>query len=131
MRFFILSFLLIINVSIPAAQDYSIVDFGAVPDARLLARAGTDGNDEVGQGKTMNTSAIQSAIDAAYKKGGGRVIVPEGIFLTGSIILKSGVELHLLDKAVLLGSTNPDHYSKLNRWKALILADGQNNWCGQ
>jgi polygalacturonase len=35
--------------------------------------------------------------------------------------------LHLEEKAVLLGSTNPDHYFKLNRWTALILADSQNN----
>ncbi|HYV90816.1 MAG TPA: glycosyl hydrolase family 28 protein [Chitinophagales bacterium] len=105
----LISFLLI-NQSILLAQDYNILDFGAVPD-----------------GKTMNTSAIQSAIDAAHKKGKGRVIVPEGIFLSGSIILKSNVELHLEEKAVLLGSTNRDHYSKLNRLLSLILADGQNN----
>ena len=75
----------------------------------------------------MNTTAIQSAIDAANKNGGGRVIVPEGIFLTGSIILKSNVELHLEEKAILLGSTNRDHYLKLNRWLSLILADSQSN----
>src|SRR5205085_904539 len=105
-----LSCLLIFNQTILLAQDYNILDYGAVPD-----------------GKTINTTAIQSAIDAAYKNGKGRVIVPEGIFLTGSIILKSNVELHLADKAVLLGSTNPDHYFKLNRWTALILADDQSN----
>ncbi|MBA3649231.1 MAG: glycoside hydrolase family 28 protein [Chitinophagales bacterium] len=110
MRLVILFCFLIFNQHILSAKDYNIVDFGAVPD-----------------GKTMNTSAIQSAIDAASKKGGGQVIIPEGIFLTGNIILKSNVELHLTEKAVLLGSTNPDHYSKLNRWLALILADGQNN----
>src|SRR5215510_16493492 len=99
MRFFLLWCILIISKSLLLAQDYNILNFGAVAD-----------------GKTMSTSAIQSAIDAAYKNGGGRVIVPEGIFLTGSVILKSGVELHLLDKAVLRGSTNPDHYSKLSRW---------------
>lgn len=105
----VISFLLI-NQSILLAQDYNIRDFGAVPDAQ-----------------TMNTSAIQSAIDAANKKGGGRVIIPEGKFLTGSIILKSNVELHLAQNAVLLGSTNPDDYRQLNRWIALLLADGQNH----
>jgi polygalacturonase len=39
--------------------------------------------------------------------------------------LKSGVELHLLEHAVLLGSTDPQHYINLNRWKALVMADGQ------
>ncbi len=92
------------------AKDYNILGYGAKAD-----------------GKTMNTSAIQSAIDAAYKNGGGRVLIPEGIFLTGSIILKSNVELHLEEKAVLLGSTNRDNYFKLNRWLSLILADNQNN----
>ena len=110
-------FLSVFNASL--AQDYNILAYGAKPDARL--------NDEVGQGKTINTTAIQSAIDAANKNGGGRVIIPEGIFLTGSIILKSNVELHLEEKAVLLGSTNRDHYLKLNRWLSLILADNQNN----
>lgn len=117
MRFALLFCCLIINQFILHAQDYNIVDFGAVPDARP-ANSG---------GKTINTAAIQSAIDAVHKKGKGRVIVPEGIFLSGSIILKSNVELHLEEKAILLGSTNPDHYSKLNRWTALILADGQSN----
>lgn len=109
MKSLLSAWLLLINIYFLPAKDYNILDFGALPD-----------------GVTLNTSAIQSAIDAASKKG-GRVIVPEGTFLTGSIILKSGVELHLVDRAVLLGSTNPDHYSKLNRWKALILADGQSN----
>jgi polygalacturonase len=80
-----------------------------------------------GDGITLNTAAIQSAIDDLASKGGGRLIIPEGQFLSGSIILKSGVELHLQQNAVLLGSTNPYHYKGLNRWKALILADGQTN----
>ena len=59
--------------------------------------------------------------------GKGRVVVPKGRFLTGSIVLKSGVELHLLKDAVLLGSLNPDDYSSLKRWKALVLSDHQSN----
>ncbi|MEO6166016.1 MAG: glycosyl hydrolase family 28 protein [Chitinophagales bacterium] len=110
MRFFILPFLLFVNISFLAAQDYNILNFGAVPD-----------------GRTMNTTAIQSAIDAAHNKGEGRVIIPEGKFLSGSIILKSNVELHLAEKAILLGSTNPDHYLKMDRWVAFILADSQSN----
>jgi len=92
------------------AQDYNILDFGAVPD-----------------GKTLNMANIQSAIDAAHKKGGGRVVIPAGRFLSGCLLLKSGVELHLQKGAVLLGSINPDHYFKLNRWKAFIIADSQND----
>ncbi len=92
------------------AQDYNILEFGAVPD-----------------GITLNTSKIQSAIDAAYAHGGGRVVIPKGHFLSGSIVLKTGVELHLVRNAVLLGSTNIEDYIKTNRWKALVMADNQSN----
>ncbi len=80
-----------------------------------------------GDGITINTSNIQSAIDAAAASGGGKVIIPKGEFLTGSVILKTGVELHLKENAVLLASTYPSHYKKINRGPALILADGQEN----
>ena len=78
-----------------------------------------------GDGTFLNTKAIQKAIDDAHQQNGGKVLVPAGTFLTGSIILKSGVELHLEEEAVLLGSTNFFDYQGLNRWLALILADGQ------
>ncbi len=91
-------------------QDFNVLDYGAVPD-----------------GRTLCTSGIQAAIDAAHLYGNGRVVSPAGSFLSGSLVIKSGVELHLLQDAVLLGSTNPDHYIKLNRWKALLLADGEND----
>ena len=93
-----------------SAQEINILDLGAVPD-----------------GKTLNTLAIQSAIDSISQAGGGRVIVPPGTFLTGALNLKSGTHLYLHEDAVLLGSTLPEHYFKLNRWKALIIADGQEN----
>ncbi len=92
------------------SQDYNILHFGAVPD-----------------GKTLNTKSIQSAVDLAHMHGGGRVVIPAGRFLSGTIILKSGVELHVQKEAILLGSTDPAHYIKLNRWKALVMAEGQNN----
>lgn len=82
----------------------------------------------VGDGLTLNTKAIQKAIDEAHAAGGGSVIIPKGRFVSGSIILKSGVELYLEKKAVLLGSTEVADYIKLNRWgKALIMADGASN----
>jgi polygalacturonase len=92
------------------SEEYNIQKFGSV-----------------GDGKTLNTESIQAAIDKATSSGGGKVIIPEGRFLTGSMVLKSDVELHVQKNAVLLGSTNPYHYKNLNRWKALILADGQQN----
>jgi len=87
-------------------QTYNVLDFGAVADA-----------------KTLNTEAIQAAIDAAHTNSGGTVVLPKGIFLSGSIEMKSGVTLHLERDATLLGSTNPRHYRKINNWKALVLAD--------
>jgi len=80
-----------------------------------------------GDGVTLNTLYIQSAIDAASAKGGGKIIIPEGIFLTGRLILKSGVNLYLKKNAVLLGSTNPSYYESIGGREALITADGQNN----
>lgn len=68
----------------------------------------------VGDGVTLNTSAIQAAIDAAEKSGGGTVVLPEGIFSSGSIFLKPGVGLHLEEGGVLQGSQRLDDYPKLN-----------------
>ena len=76
----------------------------------------------------MNTDEIQSAIDSAHKAGGGKVVVPEGVFLSGSIYLKSNVQFHLENDAVLLGSTNPDDYQGVQwLWKGLVLAKGAEN----
>ena len=48
----------------------------------------------VNGGYVLNTKAFADAIDAVSKKGGGKVIIPAGIWLTGPIILKSNLELH-------------------------------------
>ena len=65
-------------------------------------------------GKTLNTIAIQKAIDAAFKNKGGSVVFPKGEFLSGSIQMKSNVSLRLEEGAVLLGSTNPKDYYKMD-----------------
>ena len=65
-------------------MDYSILRYGAVAD-----------------GVTNCAAAIQQAVDAAAAAGGGRVIVPAGRFLSGSVLLKDNVELHLESGAVL------------------------------
>jgi DNA sulfur modification protein DndE len=64
----------------------------------------------VGDGKTMNTDAFHKAIEACAAGGGGRVIVPEGTFLTGPIQLMSEVDLHVERGAVVLFSRNHDDY---------------------
>jgi polygalacturonase len=63
-----------------------------------------------GDGVTLNTDAIAAAIAACVNAGGGRVIVPRGVFLTGPIELKSRVELHLERGALLLFSPKFEHY---------------------
>ena len=64
----------------------------------------------VGDGKHLNTKALQQAIDSCSASGGGTVLVPAGTFLTGSIRLKDNVTLHLSPSAVLLGSQNVADY---------------------
>jgi len=64
----------------------------------------------VGDAKTLNTEAIQRAVDACADAGGGRVVLPGGTFVSGSIFLRSPVEFHLDAGAVLQGSRNMDDY---------------------
>ncbi len=67
-----------------------------------------------GDGVTLDTAAVQGAIDAAHKAGGGRVVLEGGVFKTGTIYLKSHVEFHLSAGAVLLGSDSMDDYNALD-----------------
>jgi len=71
----------------------SILEYGARPD-----------------GKTLNTNAIQRAVDDAYQAGGGTVHVPSGTFLTGRIDLRSRVTLYLDEGCTLRGSTSLNDY---------------------
>ncbi|MGQ1891389.1 glycoside hydrolase family 28 protein [Thermophagus sp. OGC60D27] len=71
----------------------SIVDFGAV-----------------GDGVTDNSEAFAKAIDYVAEKGGGRVIVPRGIWLTGPIIMKSNIDLHVQQGAVVRFSPDFEDY---------------------
>ena len=75
-------------------MTYNVRDFGAV-----------------GDGVTLDTAAIQGAVDACAAAGGGRVTLPAGRYLSGSVFLKSHVELHLEMGAVLRGSTDLDDYN--------------------
>ncbi|MEW5800220.1 MAG: glycosyl hydrolase family 28-related protein, partial [Bacteroidota bacterium] len=74
-------------------RTFSILDFGAKPD-----------------GKTDCTNAFSKAIEECNKKGGGKVVVPAGTFLTGAIRLKSNVNLHVMRDAVVKFSTDPKKY---------------------
>jgi polygalacturonase len=101
------------------AADLNITQFGAV-----------------GDGQTLNTGAIQQAIDACTRQGGGKVVFPAGRFLSGTVVLKDNVTLHLQQGAVLLGSTDLDHYKNMDPfteglgidvgWALLVAVDAKN-----
>src|ERR1035441_9958031 len=102
-----------------AAKRFVISDFGAVADAA-----------------TVNTKAIQSAIDKCAASGGGVVVVPKGTFLSGAIFLKQGVNLAVENDGVLKGTSNIDDYPVINtRWEgteepwtsAFVNAEGVTN----
>jgi len=59
---------------------------------------------------TLQTKAIQTAIDDCFLAGGGRVLIPSGVYLTGGLRLRSGVELYLESGAILKGSRDPEDY---------------------
>jgi hypothetical protein len=65
-------------------------------------------------GSVLVTRIIQDAIDKVSAHGGGMVMVPRGTYLTGTLFLKSHVELNLQPGSVLLGSSDPRHYSRVD-----------------
>ncbi|KRT17856.1 hypothetical protein ASU31_00760 [Pedobacter ginsenosidimutans] len=91
------SILLCLNIffslSLFAQKQFDILNFGA------------------GIEKADNSKFIQNAIDNANAEGGGRVIIPAGNFITGPLILKSNVELHLESNSVLMGIAERMSYS--------------------
>ncbi len=74
---------------------FSISDYGATAD-----------------GATVCTAAIQAAVDRCSESGGGTVLVPAGMFVTGTVELKSNVMLELSPGATLLASRNPEDYRR-------------------
>ncbi|WP_319268654.1 glycosyl hydrolase family 28 protein [uncultured Draconibacterium sp.] len=67
----------------------------------------------IGDSKTLNTEALQAIIDKVSFEKGGQVVFPKGIYLTGSLRLKSNVHLYFEKEAVLLGSTNLYDYEEV------------------
>ena len=68
----------------------------------------------VGDGETLCTEAFAKAIDSLSKKGGGRLVVPRGIWHTGPIVLKSNIDLHLDMGAVILFAADETLYPLIN-----------------
>lgn len=103
------------------AKDFLITDFGA--------KAGTN---------YLNTVAINKTIQACFTNGGGRVIIPAGVFVSGTLLMKNNVELHLTIGATLLASEKlkdfpmqpqPAYRSQKDPggWRALIYANEVSN----
>jgi polygalacturonase len=74
----------------------------------------------IADGQTLNTQAINAAIDACNKKGGGVVVVPAGLWLTGPIVLKSNVNLHLKKGALLQFTKDFNQYQLVEgNWEGI------------
>jgi polygalacturonase len=73
-----------------------------------------------GDGRTLETAAIQKAVDTCAAAGGGKVVIPAGQYLTGPIFLKSRVQVEIESGAVLVGSTNFSDYPVIDgRWEGI------------
>ena len=77
-------------------------------------------------GITLNTKGINAAISECSSKGGGVVVIPNGLWLTGPIELKSNVNLHLKDNATLLFTEDFDQYPLVEtNWEGLAAVRNQ------
>lgn len=75
-----------------------------------------------GDGKTVDTDALQRAITACANRGGGTVLLPAGhTFVSGTLQLRSHVDLHIENGATLKASGNRDHFRK---YGSLLFAEG-------
>ncbi|MCM1151967.1 MAG: glycoside hydrolase family 28 protein [Alistipes senegalensis] len=88
------------------ARSASVADFGGV-----------------GDGHTLATAAFAAAIEALSQQGGGRVVVPEGVWYTGPIVLKDNIELHLAQNAMIVFSDDKSLYPLVE-----ITFEGLNTW---
>ncbi|SEM32172.1 Polygalacturonase [bacterium A37T11] len=109
---FFLLFLVVSTFDAVKAADYRVKSFGARAD-----------------GIYVNTAILQHAIDYVSQQGGGRLVFDSGIYVTGSLYLKSGVTLHLEKGAVLAGSIQPFDYVRdsLIGWTSLLFAYRQHD----
>lgn len=116
---------LITPFSLLSAKDYNVKNYGAIAD-----------------GKTLTNEAFNKALEVASNNGGGRIIVPAGEYLCGSIRMKSNTELHFEDGAKIIAAPeNYQAYDQREPWEgpqyqdgghtffhnSLIWADGEKN----
>ena len=119
-------FLTLLFLACPGmASVYNVRDYGAK-----------------GDGTTLDSPAINAAIEAAVKDGGGQVLLPAGTYLSGSIRLKSNIDLHLAPGATILAGSEKGIYDESESFggfpeyqdgghtyfhNSLIWAEGQTN----
>ncbi len=96
-KLLIISILFVFCSAIAVGKDFNVKNFGAK-----------------GNGKKMDSPAIQKAIDKCAESGGGRVIVPPGTYLCATIVLKDNVTLSVQKDALLLGTTDINAYKNLD-----------------
>ena len=95
-------------------MNVNILDYGAIAD-----------------GKTLCTEQIQTAIDACFATGGGRVSVPCGTYYSGTIWLKSNVELHMEHGSVIKASEDLEDYNALDAYPQNFSVKEMENWVGK
>ena len=99
--FFICMITMVYAAKQPTPKQYLITEFGAIGDS-----------------VTVNTKAIQDCIDKCSDDGGGTVIIPKGVFISGAIFLKNKVNLLVEKGAKLKGSVNQSDYPQIKtRWE--------------
>ena len=98
--------LLVFGISSASAQHLSTLKTPVFrKDSISIVKTGA-----VSNGVSLNTSAIANAIHLLSSRGGGVVLIPRGVWLTGPITLKSNINLHLAEGALLIFSPDPDQY---------------------
>ena len=121
----ILLFAALLTSAAARATVYNVRDYGAK-----------------GDGVTLDSPSINAAIEAAVAAGGGQVLLPAGTYLSGSIRLKSNIDLHLAPGAILLAGSGKGFYDESESFggfpeyqdgghtyfhNSLIWAEGQTN----
>ncbi len=107
--------------ALPADMPFDMPDVPrpAIP-ARSVSVADFGG---AGDGHTLSTEAFARAIESLAQQGGGRVVVPDGVWYTGPIVLKDNIELHLEQNAMIVFSDDKTLYPLVE-----ITFEGLNTW---
>ena len=119
-----ITFLTVAALSVAAgiAEAAPSATSAVLPQAQT--RHGVHDYGAIGNGQRLDGLSIQAAIDAAAAAGGGTVDIPAGVYLTGALVIKDSVRLHLHAGATLLGSTDVKHYAS---HRSMIHAENAHN----